>query len=121
MAANRLTAGQSADGLVYDSLEDRGRKILLGGSFIDERLDIGLGKDAAAGRNGIERLITFRIFIQTGCIGLKKRSHLIDKGAGASGADTVHTLFYIAAFKIDDFGIFPAQFDCHVSLGGKFL
>mgnify|MGYP007060045788 CR=1 FL=1 len=31
----------------------------------------------------------------------KKRSHLIDKGSGSAGTDTIHTLLYISTFKIN--------------------
>ena len=57
----------------------------------------------------------FCIFIKTCGIGLKKRCHLIDEGTGTSGTDTVHTLFHITAFKINDFCILTAQFDGNIS------
>ena len=58
----------------------------------------------------------FCIFIQACGIGLKKRCHLVDEGTGTSGADTVHTLFHVAAFKINDFRILTAQLDGNISL-----
>ena len=41
MTADRFTAGETGDCLVDNSLENRGRKILLRRTFVDQRLDIG--------------------------------------------------------------------------------
>ena len=54
MAPDGFAAGQSADGLVDDRLENGGGQILSGGPVIDQGLDIGFGKYAAAGRDRIE-------------------------------------------------------------------
>ena len=62
-----------------------------------------------------------RVFVESGCIGLQKRSHLVDERTGAAGADTVHTLLHIAAFKIDDLGILTAELDGNVGLRGIIL
>ena len=56
------------------------------------------------------------IFIQAGGVRLQKGCHLVDEGAGSSGAYTVHTLLHVSVFKINDFGVFAAQFDGHISL-----
>ena len=45
-----------------------------------------------------------------------KRSHLVNKRTGTTGADTVHTLLYIAAFKINDLSIFSAKLDRNIGL-----
>ena len=66
------------------------------------------GKYTAAGSNGVEGFIIFRIFIQTGGIRLKKGCHLVDEGTGTAGTDTVHTLLHITTFKIDDLRILTA-------------
>ena len=50
-----LAAGQSADGLVDHGLENRSGQVFLGGTVIDQRLNIGLGKYAAAGRRERQR------------------------------------------------------------------
>ena len=62
------------------------------------------------------------------CIGVKARrirlqqgSHLIDERTCSAGTDTVHALFHIAVFKIDDLGILAAQFDRHIGDWGKGL
>ena len=54
MTADRLTACQTGDGLVYHSLENRSRQVFLGSTFVDQGLDIGLGKYTTAGGNGVE-------------------------------------------------------------------
>ena len=43
--------------------------------------------------------------------------HLVDKGSGTAGADTVHTLLHITALKIDDLGILTAELDGNIGLG----
>ena len=63
MTADRLTTCQSGNSLVHHSLENRSRQVFLGSAFVDQRLDIGLGKYAAAGRDGVEGFIIFRIFV----------------------------------------------------------
>ena len=116
MAADRFAAGQTADGLVDNCLENRSRQIFLGGTFVDQRLDIGFCKYAAAGGNRIDCLVIFGIFIQTGSVCLKQGSHLVNKRTGTAGTDAVHTLFDIAAFKINDLGILAAKLDGYICL-----
>ena len=70
VSADRLAAGETADGLVYDCLEDRGGEVLTGSPIVDQRLDIGFREYAAAGSDRVDRLIIFCIFIQTGSIRL---------------------------------------------------
>ena len=116
MSADRLAAGQSADGLVDHRLEDGRRQVFFGRAVVDQRLDIGFGKYTAARRDGVERVIVFRVFIQAGRVRLQKGRHLVDERAGASGADAVHTLFHVAALEVDDLGVLAAQLDGHVRL-----
>ena len=63
IAPDGLSAGQSADGLVDHSLKNRGSQILTGRAVVDQGLDVGLGKHTAAGRDGVDSLIIFRVFI----------------------------------------------------------
>ena len=120
IAADRLAAGQAADGLVYDRLKNGSRQILAGRPFIDQRLDVGLGEYAAAGGDGIDGLIIFRVFIEAHGVCLKQGRHLVDKGTGASGADPIHALVD-AAGKVNDFRVLAAQLDGDVSLRRKVL
>ena len=121
VAADRLSAGKAGDRLIDYRLENGRGKIFLGRALVDQRLDIRLGKYAAARRDGIKSFVILRVFVQTGSVRLQKRGHLVDKGTCSSGTDTVHTLFDIAALKIDDLGVLAAQLDRHVGLGRGFL
>ena len=121
MTADRLAAGKTGNGLVYNCLENGSGKILLGGTVVDQRLDVSLGKYTAASCDGIKRLVILRIFIQSGGICLKQGSHLINERTGTACADTIHTLFNIAALEVDDLGILTAKLDGNISLGRNFL
>ena len=116
VAADRFTAGKTRNGLVDNCLENGSGKILFCCTVVDERLDIGFCEYTAACCDRINRLVMLRVFVESGCIGLQKRSHLVDERTGAAGADTVHTLLHIAAFKIDDLGILTAELDGNVGL-----
>ena len=117
MAADRFTAGKAADRLVDHRLENGGGQIFSGSTLVDQRLDIRLGKNAAAGGDRVDGLVIFGVFIQTGRIRLDEGRHLVDKGTGTAGADTVHTLLDISALKIDDLGVLAAELDGNVCLG----
>ena len=121
MAADRFAAGQAADGLVHDCLENGGGKVFLGRALVDQGLDIGLCENAAAGGDGVNGFIIFCIFIQAGSVRLKKGSHLVNKGTGTAGTDAVHTLLHISAFKINDLRVLTAELDGHVRLGSIML
>ena len=121
MPPNGLAAGKAADGLVYHRLKDGGGQILLGSALVDQGLDVGFGKDTAPGRNGIEGVIAFGVFVETGCVGLQEGCHLVDEGAGAACTDSVHPLFHIASLKIDDLGILASELDSHVGSGSELL
>ena len=54
IAADRLAACQTADGLVDNRLENGGGQILFGCALIDEGLDIRLGENAATRRDRID-------------------------------------------------------------------
>ena len=68
--ASRSSAGQAADGLVDHGLEDGGRQVLPGGPLVDQRLDIGFCKYTAPGRNGIDGLVIFGVFVEACGVGL---------------------------------------------------
>ena len=121
MTPDGLAAGKAADGLVDNSLEDGSGQILLGGALVDQGLDIGLGKDTAAGGNRIQGPVAAGILVQPCRVCLQKAYHLVDKGACAAGADSVHALFNTAIFKVDDFGILTPQLDGDIRLGGELL
>ena len=116
IAPDRTALGQAADGLVHHRLEDGNRQVLLGSALIDEGLQVTFGKDTAACGNGIDLLVVPGIFIQPGGIGAEQRCHLVDEGAGAAGADPVHTLVP-AAGEVEDLGVLSPQLDGNIGLG----
>ena len=120
IAPDGLSAGKTADGLVDNRLENRGSQVFARGAFVNQRLDIRLGKYAAAGGNRINRLIICRICIQSGCVRLEERCHLIDKRSGASCTDSVHPLIN-AVGKVNNFCILAAQFDGDIGMRGVIL
>ena len=120
MAADGLAAGKARNGLVDDRLEDRGGKVGLRRTLVDEGLDVRLGEHAAARGDGVDLLIVRGLAVETRGIGLQQGGHLVDKRAGAAGADTVHALFE-STFEVDDLGILAAEFDGDIHLRGDAL
>ena len=53
-------------------------------------------------------------------VSLEQRGHLVDEGAGAACAGTVHALLD-AVVKVDDLGILAAELDGAVGLGDELL
>ena len=70
IAPDGLTTGQARNSLVDDCLENGSCQVLFCSSFIDERLNVGFGKDTASGCNGINGFVMLCIFIQAAGIGL---------------------------------------------------
>ena len=62
-APDGLAAGQAGNGLVHHGLENGGRQVCLGGTLIDQGLNVRLGEYAAAGGDGINLLVVFRLFV----------------------------------------------------------
>ena len=79
IAPDRLSAGETADGLVDHGLKNGSRQVLSGSPVIDQGLDVGFGEHAAPGGNGIYHLIIFSVFVKAGGIRLQQRRHLVDK------------------------------------------
>ena len=119
MSANRLSLSKAGDGLNDHGLKDGSRQILLAGSVVDERLNVGFGKHSAPCGNRIKGFIALGILIEAGSICLQKGSHLVDKGPGPSGTGSVHALLNIAVFKINDLGILAAKLNGNVRQGRK--
>ena len=116
MSTDRLSAGKTGNGLVYHCLKNGSRKIFFGSTFINQRLDVCFCKNTASGSDRIKGFVIPGIFIQACSICLQKGSHLINKGSCTSCTDPVHTLFNIAAFKINDLGILAAKLNGNVCL-----
>ena len=100
---------QIPNGLVHHRLQHGKRNIRLFRTIIHERLDIRLGKHAAAGCDGINLLSLFRQCIQPRRIRREQRCHMIDEGARSACADTVHALLRRIP-EIRDLCILAAQF-----------
>ena len=56
-APNGLAAGKAGDGLVHHRLKDGGGQIGGGSALVDEGLNVGFGKHAAPGGDGIDLLV----------------------------------------------------------------
>ena len=121
MTTDWFTTCQSRNRLIDYCLENRRRKILLCCTIVDQRLNICLCKHTTSCSNRIKSLVILRIFVQSRCICLKQRCHLINEGASTTGADTIHSLFNISALKINDLGILAAKFDRNIRLWCKLL
>ena len=63
MTANGFPAGKAGDSLIDYCLKDGGRKVFLGGTVVNQRLDICLCENTAASSNGIESMIISGVFI----------------------------------------------------------
>ena len=119
IAPDGLAAGKAADGLIDHCLEDGGSQVFLGGALIDQGLDIGLGKDTAAGGDRIQGPVAAGILVEPCRVCLQKACHLVDKGACAAGADSVHALFDTAVLKVDDLGVLTPQLDGDICFRGE--
>ena len=116
VAADGTAARQTRDGLGHDSLEDGGRHVLGAGALVEQRLDVGLGKNAAAAGNGIDRGGVGREFVKAAGVSVQQSGHLVDERARATGAGAVHALLN-AIIEVDDLGVLAAQLDGDI--GGR--
>ena len=116
VAADGTAACQARDGLGHDSLEDGSGHILGASSLVEQRLDVSLGKDAAAAGDGIDGGGVGRELVEAAGIGVQQGCHLIDERARAAGASAVHALLD-AVIEVDDLGVLAAQLDGDI--GGR--
>ena len=120
VAADGTAARQARDGLGHDGLEDGGSHVLGAGAFVEQRLDVGLGKDAAAAGNGIDGGGVGREFVKAASVGVQQSGHLVDEGARAAGAGAVHALLDTVV-EVDDLRVLAAQLDGDVGFGDEGL
>ena len=92
VAADGTAARQTRDGLGHDRLEDGGGHVLGAGALIEQRLHVGLGKNAAAAGDGIDGGGVGRELVEAAGIGVEQGCHLVDERARAAGAGAVHAL-----------------------------
>ena len=116
VAADGTAARQARDGLGHDSLEDGGSHVLGASALVEQWLDVGLGKDAAAAGDGIDGGSVGRELVEATGIGVQQGCHLIDERARATGAGAVHALLD-AVVEVDDLGVLAAQLDGDI--GGR--
>ena len=116
VAADGTAARQARDGLGHDSLEDGGGHVLGAGALVEQRLHVGLGKNAAAAGDGIDGGGVGRELVKAAGIGVQQGCHLVDERACTAGAGTVHALLD-AVVEVDDLGVLAAQLDSNV--GGR--
>ena len=114
VAADGTAACQARDGLGHDSLEDGGGHVLGAGALVEQRLHVGLGKNAAAAGDGIDGGGVGRELVEATGIGVQQGCHLIDERARAAGAGAVHALLD-AVVEVDDLGVLAAQLDGDIS------
>ena len=115
VAADRVTTGQARDGLVCNSLEDGSSNVGRSGTFVEQRLNVGLSKNAAARCNWVDLLDIFCQLVEAGCVGLEKRRHLVDERTSTTSAGTIHALLN-AVVKVDDLCVLAAQLNGNVGL-----
>ena len=108
--ANRPSLCEVADGLVDDRLKNGEGNIRLLRAVVHERLDIRLGKHAAARGNRVDALSLLRKCIEANGVGREERCHVVDERAGTARADTIHALLGGIA-EIRDLGILAAELD----------
>ena len=116
VTADGTAARQTRDGLGHDGLEDGSGDVLGTGAFVEQRLHVGLGKNAAAAGDGIDGGGVGREFVKAAGVGVQQSGHLVDEGARAAGAGAVHALLD-AVVEVDDLGVLAAQLDGDV--GGR--
>ena len=107
-------------GLVGHGLEDGGGHVGGSGTLVEQRLDVRLGKDAAAGGDGVDLRGALGQLVQAGGVSVQQRRHLVDERAGAAGAGAVHALLD-AIVEVDDLGVLAAELDGAVGLRNEGL
>ena len=70
VAADGTAARQARDGLGHDGLEDGSGDVLGAGAFVEQRLHVSLGKNAAAAGNGIDGGGVGREFVKAAGVGV---------------------------------------------------
>ena len=119
-SADRAPARQACDGLGGDGVEDGGGQVLVGGTLVDEGLDVGLGEDAAARGDRVELGVAGRQLAEAGGVRVQEGRHLVDEGTGATRAGAVHTLLG-GGVQVGELGVLAAQFDDDVDFGVEAL
>ena len=115
VATDGTPAGQARNDLGDDGLKDGGSQVLTRSTLVDERLEVGLGEDAAARGDGVEGRVARGHIVQAGGVGVKELSHLIDEGTGTARAGAVHALLG-GGVEVSDLGVLTTELDDDVGL-----
>ena len=118
MTANRTTTCQTGNSLCNNALENRCSNIFFFSPLVQKGLYVGLSEYATATSNRIQHRMVLSKLIQSRCVSVQKRGHLIDECAGTTSARTVHTLFD-AIIEVDDLSVFATKLDSNIGLGDK--
>ena len=119
-SANRAPARQAGDGLGGNGVEDGGGQVLVGGTLVDERLNIRLGEHAAARGDRVELGVAGCQLAEAGGVRVQEGRHLVDERAGAARAGAVHALLG-GGVQVGELGVLAAQLDDDVDLGVEAL
>ena len=92
----------------------------MGGTLVDEGLDVGLGEDAAARGDRVELGVTGRQLAQARGVRVQEGRHLVDERAGSARARAVHALLG-SGVQVGELGVLAAQLDDDVDLGVEAL
>ena len=109
---------QSGNGLADHRVKNALRNIALARALVEQGLNVGFGKHAAARGDGVGLFVLLGELVQLLERNVEQRRHLVDKRAGAACAGAVHAHLQTAAQK-QDLRILAAQLDHHVGARNK--
>ena len=97
------------NGLIDNRLINAGGDIGFVCALIEQRLNIGFGKDTAAGGDRVNTLMLHAQRVHIPRREIEQCRHLVDEGTRTAGTGTVHAFIHCAV-KEDDLCIFAAEF-----------
>lgn len=112
--------GEATDGLLCNGVETGKGDIFLGDTVVEHRLDVCFGENAATAGNFVHLLAALGVPFEGFGLDAEELGHLVDKGSGTAGADTVHTHVTgdelargTVLFEEHHLGVLTAQFNGH--------
>ncbi len=115
VSADGLAAGKPRDRLIHDRLKDRGGKVGLRCTLVDEGLNVRLGEHAAARGNGVDLFVMCGLAVETRGVGLQQGGHLVDKRARTARAHAIHALLKRRT-EVNDLRVLAAKLNGDVHL-----
>ncbi len=107
------TLGQTGNGLIHNRLIDAGSDIGFIGSLIQQGLNVGFGKNTAAGCDIINLLMPGAQLVQLLQGYIQQGSHLINESSCAACAAAIHSLFHPSGQE-KDLCVLSAQLDDNI-------